>query len=68
MDDDGCRVVVADDGVGLPEGEVWPKPGKLGALIADSLRENAKADLEFSSSPDSGTRVTIVFKRSAAAA
>ncbi|KAA3452284.1 histidine kinase [Mesorhizobium sp. SARCC-RB16n] len=65
---DGCRVVVADDGIGLPEGESWPKQGKLGALIAQSLTENAKAEFDVTSSADAGTRVTIVFKRSAAAA
>jgi PAS domain S-box-containing protein len=65
---DGCRVVVADDGIGLPEGESWPKHGKLGALIAHSLRENAKAEFDVSSSPTDGTRVSIIFKRSAAAA
>ena len=42
--DGGYRVVVADDGIGLPEGETWPKQGKLGALIARSLTENAKAE------------------------
>ena len=65
---DGCRIVVADDGIGLPEGETWPKPGKLGALIARSLTENAKAEFDVNSSASEGTRVTIVFKRSAAAA
>jgi two-component sensor histidine kinase len=64
---DGCRVVVADDGVGLPDGETWPKPGKLGALIARSLTENAKAQFDVRSSASEGTKVTIVFKRSAAA-
>lgn len=64
---DGCRVVIADDGVGLPEGETWPKPGKLGALIARSLTENAKAQFDVRSSPREGTKVTIAFKRSAAA-
>ncbi|QND68758.1 PAS domain-containing protein [Mesorhizobium loti] len=64
---DGCRVTIADDGIGLPEGETWPKPGKLGALIARSLTENAKAEFEVNSSANEGTRVTIVFKRSAAA-
>ena len=68
VDGDGCRVLVADDGVGLPDGEVWPKRGKLGALIAQSLRENAKAEFDVSSTPEQGTRVTIIFKRSAAAA
>jgi PAS domain S-box-containing protein len=65
---DGCRVVVADDGVGLPPGETWPKRGKLGALIAQSLKENAMAELEVDTSPKSGTRVTIFFRRSAASA
>ena len=55
------------DGVGLPEGAEWPKRGKLSALIAQSLRENAKASLEVKSSPGCGTRVTIVFTRAAAA-
>jgi two-component sensor histidine kinase len=63
----GCRVVIADDGAGLPEGIEWPKRGKLSALIVQSLRENAKAGLEVESSPGHGTRVTIVFARAAAA-
>ncbi|WP_027061999.1 sensor histidine kinase [Mesorhizobium loti] len=67
VDGDGCRIVVADDGIGLPEGETWPKPGKLGALIARSLTENAKAEFDVNSSASEGTRVTIVFKRSVAA-
>ena len=45
-DNGGCRIVVADDGVGLPEGVEWPKRGRLGALIVESLRQNAKARLE----------------------
>jgi two-component sensor histidine kinase len=64
---DGCLIIVADDGIGLPEGETWPKPGKLGALIARSLTENAKAEFEVTSGASEGTKVTIVFKRSAAA-
>ncbi|MBA3446325.1 MAG: histidine kinase [Pseudaminobacter sp.] len=68
VDGNGCRVIVGDDGVGLPTGEIWPKAGKLGALIAQSLRENAKADLQVDSNPEKGTRITIIFKRSAAAA
>jgi two-component sensor histidine kinase len=66
VDGDGCTVMIADDGVGLPEGETWPKRGRLGALIAESLRRNARAHLEVTSEPDSGTTVTITFKRSAA--
>jgi PAS domain S-box-containing protein len=64
---DGCRVVIGDDGIGLPPGESWPKPGKLGALIAQSLKENAKAELNVDSGPGRGTRITILFRRSIAA-
>jgi PAS domain S-box-containing protein len=64
----GCRVVVADDGIGLPPGVEWPKRGKLSALIVRSLRENAKAQIEVASPPGQGTRVTILFARAAAAA
>jgi two-component sensor histidine kinase len=66
-DGEGCRVVVADDGVGLPEGADWPKTGKLGALIVQTLRENAKARVTVESSPGMGMRVTIAFTRSASA-
>lgn len=60
---DGCRVIIADDGVGLPAGETWPKPGKLGALIARSLTENAKAQFDVRSRAGEGTTITIAFKR-----
>lgn len=66
-DGDGCRVVIADDGIGLPQGIAWPERGKLSALIVQSLRENAKARVETESSPGHGTRTTIVFTRAAAA-
>ena len=66
-DNVGCLVTIADDGIGLPQGAEWPKRGKLGALIVRSLRENAKAELKVESIPETGTRVTIVFTRSAAA-
>ena len=35
-------VVVSDDGVGLGENQEWPSPRKLGALILQTLKENAK--------------------------
>lgn len=53
------RIVVADDGVGLPEGTTWPRDGKLGALIVQCLRENAKTDLVVETAPGKGTRVTF---------
>jgi len=67
VDDDGCRVIISDDGVGLPEGTEWPKRGKLGALIVQSLRQNARAQLDVESTPDQGMRVTIFFARTDAA-
>jgi PAS domain S-box-containing protein len=67
VDGEGCRVTVADDGLGLPQGVEWPKRGKLGALIVRSLRENAKADLKVQSSPAKGTRIDIVFTRASSA-
>jgi two-component sensor histidine kinase len=68
VDAQGCRVVVADDGVGLPADMSWPKRGKLGALIVQSLRQNAHADIQVDSKPGEGTRVSIGFSRTAAAA
>jgi two-component sensor histidine kinase len=68
VDDNGCRIVVGDDGVGYPADTEWPKPGKLSALIVQSLRQNAKAKLEVRSTPGSGTYVTITFTRAAATA
>lgn len=64
VEGDGCRVSVADDGVGLPDGEVWPKPGKLSSLIVQSLRQNAKALVKVESHPGAGVRVSILFERS----
>jgi PAS domain S-box-containing protein len=59
--DDHYTIVVADDGVGLPDGGTWPTPGKLGALVVQTLRENAKTNLFVEASPERGTRVTLSF-------
>jgi PAS domain S-box-containing protein len=66
-DASGCRVTIADDGVGLPDGVEWPRPGKMGELIVRSLRQNAKADIRVNSKSGKGTSVTIVFNRATAA-
>lgn len=66
-DGNSCRVVVADDGVGFPEGVEWPKRGRIGALIVHSLRENAGASVEVESHQGKGTSVTVVFTRAASA-
>ena len=67
VDAQGCRVSISDDGVGLPEGTTWPTSGRLGALIAQSLRQNAGASLTVTSSPQKGLCVTIRFTRADAA-
>jgi two-component sensor histidine kinase len=67
VDDTGCRITVSDDGVGLGPNAVWPRPGKLSALIVQSLRQNARAHVSVESSPDKGTKVQIFFARSEAA-
>jgi len=67
VDDDGCRLVVADDGVGLADGANWPQQGKLGALIVRSLQQNAKAQIDIASTPGKGVRATIHFARADAA-
>lgn len=66
VDDQGCTVTIADDGVDLPVGTEWPQPGKLSALIVKSLRQNAGARMEVYSAPGEGLRVTISFARAAA--
>lgn len=63
VDDHGCKVIVGDDGIGLPEGAEWPSPGKLSALIVRSLRENAGAMIDVRSAPRQGVTVEIFFAR-----
>jgi two-component sensor histidine kinase len=67
VDDAGCRIVVADNGNGFAEGKSWPVPGRLGAVIAQSLRQNANARFDVVSSPGNGVRVTIYFDSNDAA-
>jgi len=55
------QIVVADDGVGLLEDVTWPVPGKLGALILQSLRENVETGFKVESARGNGMRVTINF-------
>jgi len=63
VDDTGCRVLISDDGKGLPEGVSWPPAGKMSTMIVQSLRENAHAAFSVDSSPGKGMSVSIVFAR-----
>jgi PAS domain S-box-containing protein len=68
VDEAGCRVVVADDGIGLSDAMQWPQRGKLSAMIVQSLRQNAKATVEVETQPGKGLRVTVFFARADAVA
>lgn len=59
--DGSCLVSVSDDGVGMPEGESWPKPGKMGFLITRSLEQNAKAKIEATSREGAGVTTMVRF-------
>jgi PAS domain S-box-containing protein len=62
-EDTKYRIVVADDGIGLPDGTTWPVAGRLGALIVQSLRENTKTmDFVVETTPGNGTRMIIEFE------
>ena len=56
------RVLVADDGAGLPADAVWPVPGKISDLIVQTLRENTKTDLVVGTNAlAQGVRVSLTF-------
>ena len=59
----GCQVVVEDNGIGFSPGVDWPRPGKMSALIAKSLIENANARIEVVSASGQGGRAIIFFDR-----
>lgn len=54
---------MADDRIGFSSGVTWPQKGKMGALIAEWLRENAKARIDVTSTSGRGVRVEILFSR-----
>ena len=64
-DKDHYQAVVADDGVGLPEDGTWPVPGKLGALVLQTLQENVQTTVDVQSAAGKGMRVTISFTHKA---
>ena len=55
------QILVADDGIGLPEGVEWPPAGKIAALMLRSLRENAKTEWNVDTAFNRGTRITLSF-------
>ncbi|MDB5634664.1 MAG: signal transduction histidine kinase [Tardiphaga sp.] len=62
LQDGHVTVVVSDDGVGLGENQEWPSPRKLGALILQTLKENApNVKFNAESIRGQGTWFTLVF-------
>ena len=64
-EEDRYTVVVADDGVGLLPGFVWPVPGKMGTLIVQTFRENTGAEIQVETAPNQGVKVTMTFSHTA---
>jgi two-component sensor histidine kinase len=65
VEDGRVSVIVSDDGVGLPEGQEWPSPRKLGALILQTLKENARnVTFVAKSIRGQGTFFTLLFDAS----
>jgi PAS domain S-box-containing protein len=62
LSESNYQIAVADDGVGLPEGIDWPVPGKIGAIVVQTLRENAETDIAVETKPGGGTAVVINFR------
>ena len=62
LDNGRVTVIVSDDGVGLGEHQQWPTPRKLGALILQTLKENARnVDFRAESIRGQGTWFTLMF-------
>lgn len=61
------RIQIADDGIGLPEGQDWPTSGNLGSRIVQALLTGLDARHSVATSP-SGTTITIDLPAPATAA
>ncbi len=61
LEQERVQILVADDGIGLPEGIEWPPAGKIAALMLRSLRENAKTEWNVDTAFNQGTRITLSF-------
>ncbi|WP_424973739.1 PAS domain-containing protein [Dinoroseobacter sp. S124A] len=53
------RLVISDDGVGIPDDVDWPKEGNLGGRIINSLVEGLEGKLDVAAGDVQGTTVTL---------
>ncbi len=58
LDRGGIRLYVADDGIGLPSGIVWPNPASLGGRIVLGLIDGLNGNLDVLRNP-TGTIVNL---------
>ncbi|MEQ3625117.1 MAG: PAS domain-containing protein [Celeribacter sp.] len=54
----GIRLVIADDGIGMPEDLTWPKPGSLGGKIMQGLVDSLDGKFDITRGV-TGTIITI---------
>lgn len=59
LSDGLLRVVVEDDGVGIPDDKHWPNDESLGGQIVSNLSRGLDAEVRVDRRDGSGTRVTI---------
>jgi two-component sensor histidine kinase len=66
QESDRVTLIVSDDGIGLGENQDWPSPRKLGALILQTLKENAgNVVFRAESIRGQGTWFTLMFDAAA---
>lgn len=59
LSNDVLRLVVSDDGRGIPDGINWPKDGNLGSRIVQQLVADLGASLDVASGGVQGTTLTL---------
>jgi two-component sensor histidine kinase len=59
--DDEVRLVIADDGIGLPE-DHGPKPQSIGLQLVGALAEQLDTKVVIRSEPGQGTRTEFCFR------
>lgn len=64
-DANGIRIIVADNGIGIPQDVSWPNPLRLGGRIVEQLCASLGAELTIARSASGGTEVSLEIPASA---